>query len=318
MFKNLIIKKFKSKLLTRYDPDGSILYLSPEDVGLQYRPFGFSGDRGQRLQGYFYTKGEARADRLIVFDHGMGCGHKAYMREIATICERGYEVFAYDHTGTLESEGEHIGGFTQSLADLDHAISALKAAGTVGERKIAVIGHSWGGFSTMNIAAYHPDITHGGPISGFISPREMIECVLGGLKRYAPALFALEEERFGSYAYSDSRLTLKLAKNTKALVIHSTDDATCTISHLEKLHCAIGEGKNVAYLVVEEKNHNPNFTREAVKYKDRFFNELTALKKKNKLKTAGEKAEFVAKWDFLKMTEQDAELWQTIFNFLEK
>lgn len=318
MLKNLILKAFRSNLLVRYDPDGSIVYLTPEQVGIQGRSFDFAGNRGQRLRGYFYTKGTPTSDRLVVFDHGMGCGHKAYMREIAAICERGYEVFAYDHTGTLESEGDNIGGFTQSLADLDHAISAIKAEGEVAGREIAVIGHSWGGYSTLNIAAYHPDITHVVSLSGFISTRAMISCILGKMQKYVPVLFALEAERFGPYAYSDARLSLTLAKNTKALVIHSKDDMTCPFTHFEKLREAIGEGKNVTYLAVEGKNHNPNFTSEAVAYKDRFFGELTRLKKKKKLSTEESKAQFVAKWDFIKMTEQDTELWQKIFNFIEQ
>ena len=318
MLKNIILKSFKSKLLVRHDPDGTIVYLTPEQVGITGRAFDFLADHGGLLKGYFYTKGTPRADKLIVFDHGMGCGHKAYMREIATICEHGYEVFAYDHTGTLESAGDSIGGFTQSLVDLDLAISAIKDKGEARGRKIAVIGHSWGGFSTLNIAAYHPDITHVVPLSGFISAREMISCLLGKLQKYSPMLFALEEERFGSYAYSDARLSLKLAKNTKALVIHSKDDMTCPYTHLEKLRAAIGDGGNVTYLTVNGKNHNPNFTCEAAAYKDRFFAELTHLKKKKKLTTSESKDAFVARWDFIKMTEQDMALWQTIFNFLEQ
>ena len=318
MLQNFIINVFKSRLLTRHDPNGSVFYYSPEDLGLGYEGFEFRGDRGQRLRGAFYTLGGVKGERLIVFDHGMGCGHKAYMREIRTICERGYEVFAYDHTGTLDSEGEHIGGFTQSLVDLDYAISAIKAAGKVGERKIAVIGHSWGGFSTMNIAPHHPDITHVVSLSGFISPREMIECVLGKMKKHAPALFALEEQRFGAYAYADARYSLKTAKGTRALIIHSKDDPTCPISHLEKLRAALGEGGGVSYLVVDGKRHNPNFTEDAVRYKDGFFAELTRLVKRKKLSTDAERADFVASWDWGRMTEQDTELWDRIFEFIEE
>lgn len=317
MLKKIITNTFRSKLLVRHDPDGTIFYFSPEDFGLSSRSFDFIGDRGQRLQGYFYTKDDPRADRLIVFDHGMGCGHKAYIREIATICEAGYEVFAYDHTGTLESEGEHIGGFSQSLADLDCAICAIKAAGIADGRKVSVIGHSWGGFSTMNVTAFHRDIESVVAISGFISAREMIECVLGGMKKYAPTLFALEEERFGPYAYADARLSLKLAKETRALIIHSKDDTTCPISHQEKLRAALGEGGRVSYLTVDGKRHNPNFTHDAVVYKDTFFAELTKAKKKKKLVSDEQKSAFIALWDWKRMTEQDTELWQKILNFIE-
>ena len=317
MLKGLISGIFRRRLLVRHDPDGSIFYFSPEDFALSYEPFDFRGHKGQRLSGFLYSKGEPKEDRLIVFDHGMGCGHKAYIREIATICERGYTVFAYDHTGTLNSEGESIGGFTQSLVDLDYAISALKAAGKADGKSIAVVGHSWGGFSTMNIAAHHPDITHIVSLSGFISARVMIEYLLGKMAKYAPALFALEEESFGSYAYADARLSLKLAKDTKALIVHSADDKTCPVMHLEKLRAALGEDANATFMPVDGKGHNPNFTRDAVLYKDEFFASLTRLKKKKRLATKEAREAFRDSWDWWRMTEQDGELWEKIFSFIE-
>ena len=153
----------------------------------------------------------------------MGCGHKASMKEIATLVGAGYRVFAYDHTGTLESEGDHIGGFSQSLADLDHAIKALKAGGHTVGVKIMVIGHSWGGFSTMNIPAFHRDISHVVAMSGYISVREMLGGVMKGMKGYIPAVFATEEESFTPYCYADARLSFLSSNMAREMIKYKQD-----------------------------------------------------------------------------------------------
>ena len=120
LFEKSILKMYTGTLLRRHDPDGNLFYFSKSDfTGLESESFSFVGDRGQRLHGEIYFKGAIRTDRIVIFEHGMGCGHVAYMREIDVITERGYTVITYDHTGTRLSGGEHIGGFSQSLCDLE-------------------------------------------------------------------------------------------------------------------------------------------------------------------------------------------------------
>ena len=316
IFDSIILNAYKTQLLHRYDPDGSIFYYSAEDVGLSYRPFEFKGDKGQTLRGFFYTAENVKPDRLIIFDHGMGCGHKAYTKEIFELCRRGYEVFAYDHTGTLSSDGEHIGGFSQSLADLDCAIDALKASGEVRDRELIVVGHSWGAFSTLNISAFHRDITHIVAMSGFVSVRDMIESILGKAKGYTPALFATEEASFPTYAYADARVSLKIS-DAKALIVHSMDDDTCPFSHFEKLKAALSDRPGTELMAVNKKGHNPNFTEDAVAYKNAFFTELTRRRRKKLLATPEARAAFVASFDWERMTAQDGEFWDHVAEFIE-
>ena len=60
---------------------------------------------------------------LIIFVHGMGGGHTAYMTEIHALAQEGYLVLGYDNTGTMLSDGAELGGFPQAFLDLRHAIS---------------------------------------------------------------------------------------------------------------------------------------------------------------------------------------------------
>ena len=150
----------------------------------------------------------------------------SYMREIECLAKAGYLVFAYDHTGCMASGGKHIGGFAQSLHDLDDCMKALKAEKALEGYTFSVIGHSWGGFSTMNIAALHPEITHVVSMSGFVSVelilKQMFKGILGG---YVKALLAAEREINPGYADFSA---LESLKNTgaKVLLVYSADDRT--------------------------------------------------------------------------------------------
>lgn len=315
LFEKSIVKAYTKVFDRRYEENPFAEYFTAEELGLEKEPFEFKGDKGM-LRGYFYYKNQPSADRLIVFDHGLGSGHNAYMREISTIVSEGYTVFTYDHTGCMRSDGDGVVGFAQSLNDLDKAISAIKASGRYDEGQICVVGHSWGGYSTMNVPALHPDIKKCVAISGFISVEQMIcQFFSGALKGYRKAVLRSEKERNPSYFSIDAREGLFKTK-TQMLIIHSSDDPIVSAQmHFEKLRSTLISNDNVKYLHMEGKQHNPTYTDEAVKYLAEF--NATAKKAKKK-KLSKEKRELIKKsFDFKKMTEQDGEVWRVIFDFLK-
>ena len=101
------------------------------------------------------------------------------------------------------------------------------------------------------------------------------------------------------------------------MFIHSKDDTTSSYSMFEKIKAALAGRENTEFLSLDGKCHNPTYTRDAVEYKAGFFRELTAMRRTGKLKTDEAKAEFVSKYDFTRMTEQDSEVWGKIFDFIE-
>ena len=320
IFEKKIVTMYKSVLLKRRDPDGTLYYFSKDDFpGLCAEEYSFLGDKGQKLAAYLYYRGEKRTDKLIMFEHGMGCGHAAYMQEINKITEHGYTVFTYDHTGTRCSEGEHTGGFSQSLSDLDRAYRFVRSMPEYNSADISIIGHSWGGFSTMNIPAIHPDITHVVALAGFISPKAIQEQFLSGfLKLYRKPILQGERDAFPDYVDYDGRASLKDTK-VKALIIHSKDDDTCYFkNHFCELQRAVSDNSSVEFLAVDKKGHNPNYTEDAVKYKNERMAVLKKLLKKKQLTTNEAKAAFVKSCDWVRMTKQDDEIWNKIFDFIEK
>lgn len=319
IFEKQIVNAFKKQVYSRSDDNGTAYYFSADDFeGLNKRGFAFTSSMGHTLQGYFYWYENPAENRLVVFEHGMGGGHRSYMREIETIAKKGYMVFAYDHTGCMESGGESTNGFAQSLNDLDCCISTLKTIGGFKGKEITVIGHSWGGFSTQNIAALHPDIKNVVAISGFSSVKRMVNQHFAGfLKPYAKAVYSLEEASNPDYVKYDAVETLGNT-DVKAFIIHSGDDPLVKREfHFDIMRSALADRENVQFLLLSDKAHSPNYTYDAVKYKDGFFATLTEKLKKKQLETAEQKSEFVAGYDWWAMTEQDMDVWNKIFEFIE-
>lgn len=318
IFEKKVIDLYKKTLLKRHDPTGAVFYFGKDDFpGLCFDELSFKGNKGQRLIGGFYYRGAKRSDKIVVFDHGMGCGHAAYMQEINLLTENGYTVFSYDHTGTGSSDGEHIGGFSQSLADLDQAMTALKAMPELADTKFAVIGHSWGGYSTMNIPAFHPEITHVVALAGFISPKAIQKQFLrGALSLYRKVIFKIEENALPDYCERDARQSLKKT-DAKALIIHSVDDDTVSFkAHFDALRKEFRESERVSFLTVADKRHHPHYTKSAVLCEDEFKREYKRRLKSSLLTSDKEKSEFRDSYDWVKMTEQDGDLWREIISFL--
>ena len=114
---------------------------------------------------------------------------------------------------------------------------------------------------------------------------------------------------------------IEVLKNTDrpALIIHSFDDKVVPANnHYLRAEYSLADKKNISFMLLHGKKHNPNYTKEAVRYKDEFFSDLKKKAKKGLLTTDEQKAEFIASYDWQKITEQDSAVWNTIFEFLDK
>ena len=310
-------KQYRDTLFVRHDDDGSIFYFSAEDFPeLKKEGYSFVSKAGNRLNGYFYSYDGYDDGRIVVFDHGMGTGHRAYLKEIEMLARHGYRVYSYDHTGCTESEGESIMGFSGSLADLDSCISSIKR--DFPEKMISVVGHSWGGFSTLNISAYHKDIKHIVAMAGFVSVKEMQKQVVPFfIHPFMKCLYTIEEHANPDYVTSDAINALS-STDAHVLIIHSVDDKTVSFKkHFMRMKNLLSERGNIRFLELSGKDHNPNYTSDAVKYKNEFFKAYTAKRKAGELSTSEAKANFKASFDWVRMTEQDESVWREIFKTLD-
>lgn len=318
IFEKQIVNMYKGMMHTRCDDTQTVFYFSSDDFpGLQKESYPFLASAGHTLQGYIYRYGDSVPGRIVVFDHGFGGGHRAYMKEIEMLCRHGYTVFAYDHTGCMESGAESAGGLAQSLCDLNDCIGAITADARFEGVDISVMGHSWGAFSTLNICALYPQISHIVALCGFVSVEEMVQTFFSGLlKGYRKAILALEKQSNPLFSAFDARTTLKQS-SPKALLIYSENDALCKKSHYDMLKAALDGKENVKLLLVKNKGHNPNYTENAAKLLAAFGKERARFLRKKRI-TAEEKARFKASFDWDGMTQQDPRVWEEIFGCLDK
>lgn len=317
LFENLIVNTFRKQFLVRCDDAGTAHYFSAGDFpGLQQEAFSFPSSCGHTLKGSFYHYDNPIPGRIVVFDHGFGGGHRSYMKEIEQLCRHGYLVFAYDHTGCMESGGENIGGFSQSLRDLDDCLKALKGSERCKGLDISVMGHSWGGFSTGNIAALHPEISHIVVLSGFVSVEMLVNQFFGGImKGYRKAIMALDPNP--DYVHFNAVKSLS-GSEAKILLIYSANDPMVSKAvHFDALKAGLAHKDNVKFLLVENKGHNPNYTEDAVSYLGEFSAALSRNGKKKLLQTPEQKMAFKNSWDWHRMTMQDETVWEEIFKTLD-
>lgn len=313
LFINTVKKIYNSLIFKRCDDEGTAYYFSAKDFeGLNTEPYIFRGSVGQKLSGCFYYYDNPIEDRIIVFDHGMGGGHLSYMREIEMLARHGYKVFAYDHTGCMESEGESTVGFTQSLCDLDCCLKTLKADDNYKNNSFAVMGHSWGGFSTLNISAFHPDLTHVVVLSGPASVNAITE-QFGSLKNH---IREIERNAHPEYADCDGVKSLMSTK-AKALLVYSDNDKMVKKDiNFDYLKENLADRENTFFILEQGKDHNPNYTADAVRYLGEYLAQLNKAKKS--LRTPEQKKTFVDSFDWWRMTAQDEAVWQKIFEVLDK
>ena len=318
IFEKAIVNAFKGIMHVRCDDTETVFYFSHNDFpNLKNEDYDFYSSMGHVLKGHIYEYEGALSDRLIIFDHGFGGGHRAYRKEIEKLCSHGYRVFAYDHTGCMTSGGESSNGLAQSLCDLNDCVGKIKSDERFKDCSISVMGHSWGAFSSMNIAKLHPSITHVVAISGFVSVKDMIDSSFTGiLKGYRRAVLESEISANPEFALYNAVDSLKSSPFTKALLIYSEDDHICSVSHYEILKAGLSNCDNVTLVLTNNKRHNPNFTEDAVKYVNEFSRKRAKLKKKRNL-TDAEKKTFVDSFDWNRMTAQDEDVWNMIFTHLE-
>lgn len=318
ILKGLMKKEFARRLLVRHDPDGWCRYFAPEDFeGLLFDRFSFASAEGEALVAYAYYYGEKDTRHPLVFDHGMGPGHRSYMRDIAHLASRGFTVLTYDHTGTGESGGASIRGLAQSLSDLDAFLTYLKSTEEFRGADYRVIGHSWGGFSTYNVAAYHPEVTHVVPISGFRNVRAMlIDQMPGFLRHYVDAALETERENNPRFVDADAVDSLMRSK-AKLFAVHSIDDPVVPYeTHFALVEHALAEREGSTFLTYHDRAHNPYNTPDAVEYLHAFYDARAKMQKKKRA-SKEEKDAFVARFDFSRMTEPNLELWDEVCEFLQ-
>ncbi|NLB43431.1 MAG: alpha/beta hydrolase [Clostridiales bacterium] len=172
--------------------------------------------------------GEDQDQGLVVVVHGLGGGADSYLPQITYFIDQGWCVFAYDVTGSFDSEGKTTKGFPQALIDLDAALTYINSQPEYTNLPIMLFGHSWGGYVVANALHYNHEIAGIVTVSGANSPMAMIleqgKRMMGGfIYTQYPYLWLYQRILFGKTASLNAVDAIN-GSDVPVLIIHGTDD----------------------------------------------------------------------------------------------
>lgn len=301
----LVSKIYQKRMLHRYDKDGFTPYLSSDDFsGLNKETHSFINSLGAEISYFYYYYKDYNPNLVILFLHGLGPGHTAYLREIETLAKMGYKVLTLDYMGCDSSKGDKMPSLNEPTRDVDELLNLLNL-----QTEVVVIGHSLGGYTAYNIMNIRNELHKAVVMSGFLRP-DIVLNYLMKVKVFSKAIAKYEKKVEPKYYPIDNYRYIKETKD-KLLIIHSKDDPV--VNYGAALKPIIeANNPNVEILSVNGRGHNPNYSDNAAKIVTEVFSKYYNLKKDE------DKKALMEKQDVWAMTEQDPEIFNKIKSFIEE
>lgn len=284
----------------RCDKNPNLKYFSADDFNLTAENIELG-----RLRGFIYAKdGVQSKDGVVVFVHGMGPGHVAYTTEIAYFCNLGYTVVALDSRGCGLSAGKNLKGMYEGV---NSAVAAIDfASGRFPDKKIYLVGHSWGGYSALCACK----LRRVEKVIAISAPDSPVKTVCNGAAQYlskpvaallSPFLWLVNFLIFGAKGNTKAAKSA-VKSNTPALIIQGDSDNAVTIKNSAYSRA---NGKNIIKYSVQGKGHNP-------------YNTVAAEAKLAELLSSIKNGvtDF-SDFDFYAATEEDEEVMRVMAEFLK-
>ena len=311
-----ILRRFFGR---RYNGSSYVKYFKSEDFeGLNASPVSFHSECGDLLRGYVYSAaGKNETVGLIIFSHGFGAGHLSYTTEINTFAKHGFKVLAFDNTGCVSSEGNTIKGFDQGVSDLVSAVAYAKSDESLKNLPIALVGHSWGGFSVMNAFPLCENISCAVAICGFISSADVISQNAFGkifpVRFISKIIFKLRNKIvFGSKANYNSLKSLKNVEKPVFLLYGKKDKTVLWKKNGLKMAETLKDNPFLKINTYDEKAHNVYLTVQAEKLLNSSFADAASKAKK----CPAEAEKYYKDIDYKAITEEDEQVMNEIISFI--
>ena len=305
-----IARKYREQLLCRYDKDGYTPYLSAADFpGLISDEGSFVNSVGATVAFFSYRYENCDPDKRVLFCHGLGAGHTAYLAEIEYLCRNGLQVLTLDYTGCDKSGGDGMLSVNRPTRDAIELLDFVKPTG-----ELSVVGHSLGGYTALNVIRMTPTIKRGVIISGFLFSRQMLGHFIKN--RFVHALVERAERKIDPEIARANNAAYLKETTDRLLFIASRDDPMVPFSIGAGLAETLGNDR-LSFLIEENKKHNPTYTVEALAFMQNSFGEFNRLAADGTLKTLEEKQAFFADKPAAKMTEQDPRVMDAVVKFIK-
>ena len=307
----LIARKYRRNLLCRYDKDGYTPYLSASDFpGLISDEGTFVNTAGVSVAFFRYRYGEYDPAKLVVFCHGLGAGHTAYLSEIAYLCQNGLQVLTLDYTGCDKSGGDGMLSVNRPSRDVVELLDYLKPT-----EEVTVVGHSLGGYTALNVIRMTDSIKRAVILSGFLSSKAMLGQFIKN-RLLKAIVYRADKKSDPEIARADNAAYLKTTSD-RLLFIASEDDPMVPFSIGAGLAQTLGNDR-LSFLVVNGKKHNPNYTAEALAFMQESFGAFNRLVAEGKLQTLAEKQAFFSDKPAARMTVQDDAVMGEVVRFIKE
>lgn len=306
-----IVNHYIKYFVHRYDKEVGIPYYSYKDFkDFNCEDNSFTNSYGINIRYFFYYYANYKKDKIILFCHGMGPGHTAYIAEIEALARRGYRVLTLDFAGCGESGGKYLGSLNKPTRDVIDLLNHLNL-----KEQIILMGHSMGGYTALNALCLRKDITKVVAISPIIQIEPLLQL---NTKSKFITKHLLHYERKVDREIFDINIPKYLENTTDdVFVIQSSDDQMVPYGMSLKVIEGI-KNPHIKTKRYEGRKHNPNYTDNAINYMDSVFGKYYALLNEKKIKTDEDRINYFKDVSLAKLVEQDEQLFDEIVDFIEK
>lgn len=307
----LVSYLYKKHFVCRYDKEVGVPYYSTSDFkGLNEEAFSFVNSRGIELKYFYYYYNNYKDDKIVLFLHGLACGHYAYFAEIDALARRGFKVLTIDYTGCGDSKGKVLGSLNTPTKDVNELLDLLKL-----DKPLVLVGHSLGGYTSLNTISIRDEIKKAVIISGFLSVKTIGEALIKN-DFFVKRIVKYENKLYPEYKELNNANYLN--KTTDDIFfIQSDDDAMVpyriALEVVEQI-----DNPHIKKLKMSNRKHNPNYTDSAVQYMNETFGNYYYLIKQKKIKTSEDKINYFKDVSLAKLVEQDEKLFDEIAAFIDK
>ena len=305
----IISRLYIKNFVCRYDKGIGVPYYSYSDFkGLNQEEYSFINANGVEIKYFYFYYDKFEKDKVVLFLHGLECGHAAYMAEINELAKRGFKVLTLDYTGCGDSKGKCLGSLYQPTKDINELLNLLNL-----KEEVVLVGHSLGGFTCLNIISTREEIKTAVIFAGFINAKEELshfiksKFLVNGILRY-------EKKMGGSLFTLDNKEYLMNTKD-RIFFIQSDDDQMVPYSSNLKYVESINN-PSIKTLKMSGRKHNPNYTDSAIAYMNEVFGGFNVEVANKNIKTNEDRINYFKDVSIAKLTEQDSSMFDEIAKFI--
>lgn len=298
----------------RQNRNVNLKYFSAEDFSICCEKIAASYKGKNLFAAIYYSTPVADCKKVILFCHGMGAGHAAYMTEIATLAKYGYAVVAYDSIGCGQSEGKNIRGFYANVECAVAAYIAIKSNAQLKDKPVYLVGHSWGAYAALCATKY---VAAEGVValSGFNTPSRMLQDGAAGVmgdflaRLCRPFWYIINLCKFGFKGNSDAVRCIQKS-GVPAFLAYGTND---TVIEAGNTPATKAKGVNIQSVIYKGKGHNVYITDQAQKLTEELLSALSP----SRFASAEERKKYFAQFDFVAATREDEDVIKQITFFID-